>query len=49
MVGLGGDRRGERAAGEQRLPWRGGRAEAEGQAVRGRKLSKDREDQGEGR
>ena len=49
MVGLGGDRRGEGAAGEPHLPRRGGRAEVEGQAVQGRRLSKDGEDQGEGR
>lgn len=30
-------------------PWRGGRAEVEGQAVLGRRLSEDGEDEGEGR
>ena len=31
------------------LPWRGGRAEVEGQALLGRRLSEGGEDEGEGR
>lgn len=46
VVGLRGD---GRAVEGTRLPWRGRRAEVEGQAVRGRRLSKDGEDRGEGR